>query len=73
MIEEAVKEALSNGFGRGAVSNKEAQLAEILKERFESIDYVSFCNSGTEANTLRSSPPDYTTTACKATLGYVPT
>ncbi|KAJ5819364.1 hypothetical protein N7474_004955 [Penicillium riverlandense] len=52
VIEAAVKEALSNGFSMGAVSNKEAQLAEILKERFASIDYVRFCNSGTEANTF---------------------
>ena len=52
VIEEAVRQTLSTGFSLGAVTKKEAQLAEHLNERFPSVEKVRFCNSGTEANTF---------------------
>jgi glutamate-1-semialdehyde 2,1-aminomutase len=50
-IQEAITQAVSNGFSLGAVTELEAELAESLKARFSSIDLIRFCNSGTEANT----------------------
>ncbi|KAE8155022.1 pyridoxal phosphate-dependent transferase [Aspergillus avenaceus] len=51
VITKAVAEALATGFSLGGVTEKEAQLGEILCNRFQSIEQVRFCNSGTEANT----------------------
>lgn len=51
-IEEAVRQAVSIGFSLGAITEKEAELAEHLTERFPSLEKVRFCNSGTEANTF---------------------
>lgn len=52
VIKNAVQEALSTGFSLGGITEKEAQLASILTNRFPSMDKVRFCNSGTEANTF---------------------
>lgn len=52
VIQEAVQQALSTGFSLGAITEKEAELAEILVDRFPSYEKVRFCNSGTEANTF---------------------
>ncbi|KAJ5917750.1 acetylornithine aminotransferase [Penicillium verhagenii] len=52
VIYDAVQEALFTGFSLGGITGKEAELAEILVNRFPSMDKVRFCNSGTEANTF---------------------
>ncbi|KAJ5111294.1 acetylornithine aminotransferase [Penicillium argentinense] len=52
VIQEAVQQALSTGFSLGGITEKEAELGEILAGRFPSIEKVRFCNSGTEANTF---------------------
>ena len=52
VIHAAVQDALSIGFSLGAITEKEAELAEILTQRFPSFEKVRFCNSGTEANTF---------------------
>ncbi|KAJ6114637.1 acetylornithine aminotransferase [Penicillium sp. IBT 16267x] len=52
VIHDAVRQALSTGFSLGGITEKEAELAEILIDRFPSMDKVRFCNSGTEANTF---------------------
>ncbi|EEU34642.1 uncharacterized protein NECHADRAFT_34859 [Fusarium vanettenii 77-13-4] len=50
-IQEAILQAVPNGFSLGAVTELEAQLSESIKARFPSIDLIRYCNSGTEANT----------------------
>ncbi|CAI7677939.1 unnamed protein product [Penicillium pancosmium] len=50
VIQEAVQQALATGFSLGGITEKEAELAEILTTRFPSLEKVRFCNSGTEAN-----------------------
>ncbi|KAJ5115921.1 acetylornithine aminotransferase [Penicillium angulare] len=52
VISQAVQEALSTGFSLGGITEKEAQLAQILTTRIPSFEKVRFCNSGTEANTF---------------------
>ncbi|KAJ5909708.1 acetylornithine aminotransferase [Penicillium tannophilum] len=52
VINDAVQQALSTGFSLGGITEKEAELAEIVIDRFPSLDKVRFCNSGTEANTF---------------------
>lgn len=52
VIKEAIAEALETGFSLGGVTEKEAQLGELIKKRFPSIELIRFCNSGTEANTM---------------------
>ncbi|KAJ5884945.1 acetylornithine aminotransferase [Penicillium taxi] len=52
VIRDAVQNALASGFSLGGITQKEAQLAEIVTERIPSIEKVRFCNSGTEANTF---------------------
>ncbi|KAK1149529.1 hypothetical protein N8T08_005078 [Aspergillus melleus] len=52
IIKAAVQEALSTGFSLGGNTQKEAELGEILVQRFPSVERVRFCNSGTEANTF---------------------
>lgn len=52
VIQEAVQQALATGFSLGGITEKEAELAEILTTRFPSLEKVRFCNSGTEANTF---------------------
>ncbi|MCO8128743.1 aspartate aminotransferase family protein [Acidimicrobiia bacterium EGI L10123] len=48
----AAKEALSSGWSLGAVHEDEVRLAELLVERFPSLEQVRFTNSGTEANLM---------------------
>ncbi|KAJ5623272.1 acetylornithine aminotransferase [Penicillium lividum] len=52
VIHDAVQEALSRGFSIGGITEKEAELAEILIDRFPCMEKARFCNSGTEANTF---------------------
>ena len=52
VVKQAVAEALEMGFSLGGLTEKESQLAELIKGRFPSIDLIRFCNSGTEANTM---------------------
>ncbi|KAL1848452.1 hypothetical protein Plec18170_008050 [Paecilomyces lecythidis] len=51
-IKAAIQEALFTGLSLGGITPKEAQLGEILTRRFQSLEKVRFCNSGTEANTF---------------------
>jgi glutamate-1-semialdehyde 2,1-aminomutase len=46
----AIREALEDGLVFGAPSRYENELAQALCDRFDSIELVRFCNSGTEAN-----------------------
>ncbi|GLQ06806.1 glutamate-1-semialdehyde 2,1-aminomutase [Sneathiella chinensis] len=48
----AVSTAMASGIVLGAPNLYEARLAELVCERFPSVDLVRFCNSGTEANVL---------------------
>jgi glutamate-1-semialdehyde 2,1-aminomutase len=49
-IVAAIREALEDGFVFGAPNRYETQLAQAICDRFDSIELVRFCNSGTEAN-----------------------
>ena len=51
-IVEAATKALQDGSSWPARSEAQIELATILCERFESVDRVRFCNSGTEAAML---------------------
>ncbi len=51
-IQAAVKTALDNGITLGGPTCREAELADLLTDRFPSLDMVRFTNSGTEANLL---------------------
>lgn len=48
-VGEAVRQAVEDGTSFGAPTEKEAQLAEMLKEAFPSVDLLRFVNSGNEA------------------------
>jgi glutamate-1-semialdehyde 2,1-aminomutase len=48
----AVRAALDNGWSLGSVHSNEVRLAELIVDRFPSIDQVRFTNSGTEANLM---------------------
>jgi glutamate-1-semialdehyde 2,1-aminomutase len=52
VITAAIKRALDDGVVLAAPTDLEVRLAELLVERFPSIERVRFCNSGTEANIL---------------------
>jgi glutamate-1-semialdehyde 2,1-aminomutase len=52
VILAAVREAIDRGVSFGGPNENEARLAEIICQRFPSIDLVRFCNSGTEANLM---------------------
>ncbi len=52
LVKDAITEALDNGWAVGAVHRRETELAELVCERFESIEQVRFTNSGTEANLM---------------------
>ncbi len=49
-IHQALEQALKGGLTLGGPNLWESQLAEAVCGRFDSIDKVRFCNSGTEAN-----------------------
>lgn len=51
-VAEAVIARLANGWGLGATHPDEARLAELICDRFGSIEQVRFTNSGTEANLM---------------------
>lgn len=51
-VRSAVVEALGQGWALGATHPREVELAELVVERFSSIDQVRFTNSGTEANLM---------------------
>ncbi len=48
----AARAALDGGWALGAVHENEVRLAELLVERFASIEQIRFTNSGTEANLM---------------------
>ncbi|KAF4773426.1 aminotransferase class-III [Colletotrichum scovillei] len=48
----AINSVTKSGFTLGGPSPKEGELAALLVERFQSVDAIRFCNSGTEANTM---------------------
>ncbi|MFT5978996.1 MAG: glutamate-1-semialdehyde 2,1-aminomutase [Candidatus Azotimanducaceae bacterium] len=48
----AVRAALERGWSLGSVHSDEVRLAELIVDRFPSIDQVRFTNSGTEANLM---------------------
>ncbi|NQU71017.1 MAG: aminotransferase class III-fold pyridoxal phosphate-dependent enzyme, partial [Rhodospirillales bacterium] len=52
VIQTAIKDAVDGGMVLGAPNQWEAKLAEIICDRFASIDMVRFTNSGTEANLM---------------------
>ena len=51
-VRAAVTDALERGWALGAMHGAEIELAEMVCERFESIEQVRFTNSGTEANLM---------------------
>jgi len=51
-IQAAVAEVLNEGWALGATHPREVELAQLICERFPSIDQVRFTNSGTEANLM---------------------
>jgi len=50
VIREAIARAVERGFSNGAPGEDEIRLADLVCERFPSVQSVRFCNSGTEAN-----------------------
>ncbi|KAK6503253.1 hypothetical protein TWF481_008282 [Arthrobotrys musiformis] len=50
VIYEALKNIPLTGFALGGITQKEAELGEIIRNRFPSMEKMRFCNSGTEAN-----------------------
>lgn len=51
-IRRAVSAALETGFAMGATHTVEIEAAQLVVDRFESIEQVRFTNSGTEANLM---------------------
>lgn len=51
-VARAVADVLQRGWSLGALGDNEHRLAELLCERFPSIDQIRFTNSGTEANLM---------------------
>lgn len=51
-VKAAVSEVLEHGWALGATHPREVELAELICDRFGSIDQVRFTNSGTEANLM---------------------
>ena len=49
---DAARAALDSGWAFGSVHTNEVQFAELLSQRFDSIEQVRFTNSGTEANLM---------------------
>ncbi len=52
LVLSAARGALDGGWSFGAVHENEVRLAELLVERFVSIEQIRFTNSGTEANLM---------------------
>lgn len=51
-VAAAVRAALDRGWSLGSVAHDEHRLAELLCDRFPSIEQIRFTNSGTEANLM---------------------
>jgi glutamate-1-semialdehyde 2,1-aminomutase len=51
-VRAAAHAAIDNGFAIGAVHPNEVRLAELIVDRYASIERVRFTNSGTEANLM---------------------
>ncbi|NNE97076.1 MAG: aminotransferase class III-fold pyridoxal phosphate-dependent enzyme [Acidimicrobiales bacterium] len=51
-VKDAIVDALAGGWALGATHEREIRLAELVCDRFHSIDQVRFTNSGTEANLM---------------------
>ena len=51
-VAEAVAGVLERGWSLGAIGSDEHRLAELLCDRFPSIEQIRFTNSGTEANLM---------------------
>lgn len=49
-IQHAIHAAVNKGLTLGGPNTWEAQLARLVCERFDSVERIRFCNSGTEAN-----------------------
>lgn len=52
VVRKAIDEALGKGWAFGTAHSSEIELAELICERFPSIEAVRFTSSGTEANLL---------------------
>lgn len=52
VIAEAIGKAVANGLNLGSHGPNEAEFAELVKQRFPSLELMRFTNSGTEANML---------------------
>jgi glutamate-1-semialdehyde 2,1-aminomutase len=52
VIQDALIEALKNGLSLSAHNRAEIRLANLIRERYTSIELVRFTNSGTEANLM---------------------
>jgi glutamate-1-semialdehyde 2,1-aminomutase len=50
VIADSVRTTLARGYSNGAPGESEIRLAQLVCERFPSVERVRFCNSGTEAN-----------------------
>ena len=61
-IRAAITDALDGGLNLGGPNRWEAELGQLMCERFPSLEKVRFCNSGTEANL-------YAITAARACTG----
>ena len=48
-VAPAIKTAVDDSFSYGASTEKEVELAKLIKSSFDSIDKIRFVNSGTEA------------------------
>ena len=51
-IRDAVRAAIDGGWSLGSVHDDEVRLAELLVDRYDSIEQIRFTNSGTEANLM---------------------
>lgn len=52
VVAQAIQDVIERGWSLGAVADGEHRLAELVCERFPSIEQVRFTNSGTEANLM---------------------
>ena len=68
-IQAAVRTALEHGITLGGPTAKEAELADMLTQRFPALDLVRFTNSGTEANLLALQTP-HTVTGRSEVLAF---
>jgi glutamate-1-semialdehyde 2,1-aminomutase len=61
VIRRAIDHALDQGVNLGAQTRQEGELAELVCQRFPSVEKVRFTNSGTEANLMAISTARYKT------------